>query len=113
MTALTLKELKVLIRKEKMMAPNPKCMRYSKSIKEKIATLTRTISCKELSKELNISRSFVEKLKRTTNNGKKNDFSPPIKLLDLSNSFVKDDSSNLHPVMKLTTARGLTIEIFE
>jgi len=113
MAAVTLKDVKELVKKEKMMACNPKRMTYSKVVEEKISILTKTIPTRELAQELKLSRSFIGKLKKRSLEQKVEDNSSPIQLLDLSNSFMKGDTPEVLPIVKFTTARGLTIEIFE
>ena len=109
-----LKKAKRLIEKDRINAGKSKSVRYSAPTKESILSLTKTISNRSLCQELGVSLSFIEKLKRnslSSSTSKESD--TPLQLFDVTNSFMQEAPAKVLPIMKFTTARGLTIEIFE
>jgi len=113
------KQLRDLIKKEKMSSSNPRMPRYSTTVKDGIVELAKQIPAKQIVKELGISRSFIGQLKKRTN--KKTSISNArqtpstfqfLQMNDQFNSFVKDESANATPTIRLKTESGVTIEIF-
>ena len=84
MATAKLQEAIDLIKKDKFKAKSAKKVTYSKVAKEKIIALIKIIPIKELSVELGVSRSFLEKLKRSTITiGKKENLPSPLKFLEI------------------------------
>jgi hypothetical protein len=109
-----LQETKKLIKKDRLKAKNPKKVKYSKVAKEKISDLIKIIPIKKLSVELGVSKSFLVKLKKSTRTLVKNEkLSSPLQFVEIPNSLMKCDSQKILPIMRFSTAKGLTIEIFE
>ena len=113
MSAVKLREAKGLVKKDKLNAGNSKRVLYSVETKKKILSLTKTLSNKTIVEELGVSHSFIEKLKRNFVADKTEEDHTPVQLFELPNSFMKEQMSDSAPIMRLTTSKGLSIEIFE
>lgn len=117
MSTANLQEAIDLIKRDQLKAKSAKKMSYSKAAKEKICSLIKIIPIKKLAEELNVSKSFLEKLKRsnltTASPGEKENFSSALQFLEIPSSVMKDHSQKILPSIRFCTSKGLTIEIFE
>lgn len=108
-----LKEAKTLVERDRKMATNPKKVTYSKETKEKVYGLLTEMSVQKISNELGVSRCFIDrtrtKRRKTENSIVNNDNALPVQFMELPNDFMKEE---LQPTLKVTTPRGLIIEIF-
>ena len=114
MASVKLNEVKELVQKEKeqIKAAGLKRIRYSKSLKDKVSKLAVTMSVKELSEQVGVSKAFIEAAKKNASNPRPQ-ATPPVQLFDVTNSFMKSGAIKSLPIIKFTTTRGLLIEIFE
>ena len=117
MSTANLQEAKDLIKRDQLKAKSAKKRSFSKSTKEKISALTKIIPIKKLSEELNVSKSFLEKLKKsnltTGSSVEKENFPSALQFLEIPSSVMKNQSQKILPSIRFSTSRGLTIEIFE
>lgn len=115
MTKVHLLDLKSQIEEAKLRSP--KRPLYSDSVKAGISHLRRSLSASQVSEELGVSESYVEKVKRASHSSKsfhskKRKQVPELKFLELPQSVVSKNLETSNRLMKVTTSSGVSIEIW-
>ena len=115
-----LSKLKTLVKNEKKNAVNPKKTNYSIDVRKGVIELTKYMSTNDISKELEISNSFIRRLKKRSSGTKvdnntetteNSDLFKFVQMPDQLNNFMNENSPNT-PAMRLSMPNGITIEIF-
>lgn len=117
-----LEKLKKLVAEGK--AKRPQKPIYSSAIKDGILNLTNTMSSKKISNELEVSLSFVEKVRKSSlrsktlgksssKKSKQSQNTSDFHFLQLPNEAKKEKNDDRKCFMKVTTKSGISIELWE
>lgn len=114
-----LNEIKKLIKRERQASSNPQRPRYSQQVRDGVISLAKEMTVTDIARELGVAKSFIHRLKNThsiiipkvaTNESR--EVATPIKLMEISNCFVKDIESERTPAVKFSMPNGVVIELF-